>query len=668
MNPEYSKMNHGQQDANVDKHPLRWLPMAYNRSLRAPINQIIDGKKELLKGEPNPPPPPEQLKPKCNACEKVLLEDNPKRCSRCKVVFYCSKECQVKDWTKGGHKKLCKKQASTIGTKQASTISTKQNASSGLVDYRGDGVMWKLPHDKKKWVSFDWNYPEVGTPLPEARAGFGTLYLQWDGVTNPMDIPLITEAAEKFKVNLTGHAGDLEEKNKKGKVFDLLKMAEGMMSSFPRSDPPGFFMIDAGNGYKKYPYSEEIKKQQRKTYPPMASLKSNKIYSNNELFCNALKKDSWYGHVLKINSESKKGLKILRWIKKKSVPGKASLIIHSEIVKEVDKKKNLYAKIITGLGHQVPPENRSKLMFPTMSEDLKKYGLTTHFHLYKHDKEVARIHVSYKDGSHNSVIGPTVEMMETLKECQGNKYLKKLFRVLEEFYFTNWRFNRVGGKFADGNIFGQGKTACILKATYMQGANVEKKKINNKVSKNVTDKKLLSGMGWIIREIVKEDTNSPMVAMNASQRDRDEEWMKFITEKNITSSSGKKSNYEKIFYCENCTCSSPKKSEAPYKKCEKCECVMYCSVACQRKDWPFHKLWCGKTSDEILKKCVKLKYYEATDSTITNCVSSIISNTNSVNISDAYESHIYDCIKVPEEHRPSAHTRSKLRERAKKGY
>ena len=148
--------------------------------------------------------------------------------------------------------------------------------------------------------------------------------------------------------------------------------------------------------------------------------------------------------------------------------------------------------------------------------------------------------------------------METLKECRGNKYLKKLFRVLEEFYFTNWRFNRVGGKFADGNIFGQGKTACILKATYMQGANVEKKKINNRVSKNVTDKKLLSEMGWIIREIVKEVANSPIDGMNASQRDRDEEWMKFITEKNITSSSGKKSNYEQIFYCENCTCSSPK--------------------------------------------------------------------------------------------------------------
>ena len=61
----------------------------------------------------------------------------------------------------------------------------------------------------------------------------------------------------------------------------------------------------------------------------------------------------------------------------------------------------------------------------------------------------------------------------------------------------------------------------------------------------------------------------------------------------------------------------------------------------------------------------ELKYYKATDSTITNCVNCIIDSANSVKISDADETHIYDCIKVPEEHRPSAHTRSKLRERAK---
>ena len=62
---------------------------------------------------------------------------------------------------------------------------------------------------------FNWNYPEVGTPLPEARAGFGTLYLR--GMEDNQWVHLLLLTAEKFKVNLTGHAGDLEEKIK-GKV------------------------------------------------------------------------------------------------------------------------------------------------------------------------------------------------------------------------------------------------------------------------------------------------------------------------------------------------------------------------------------------------------------------------------------------------------------------
>ena len=30
------------------------------------------------------------------------------RCGRCKVASYCSKECQVKDWMEGGHKRICR--------------------------------------------------------------------------------------------------------------------------------------------------------------------------------------------------------------------------------------------------------------------------------------------------------------------------------------------------------------------------------------------------------------------------------------------------------------------------------------------------------------------------------------------------------------------------------
>jgi ankyrin len=41
---------------------------------------------------------------KCARCFKAL--DVPKRCGKCKAVFYCSGECQAADW-KGGHAKKC---------------------------------------------------------------------------------------------------------------------------------------------------------------------------------------------------------------------------------------------------------------------------------------------------------------------------------------------------------------------------------------------------------------------------------------------------------------------------------------------------------------------------------------------------------------------------------
>jgi hypothetical protein len=39
----------------------------------------------------------------CTASEGVTLSS----CSRCKLVYYCSKACQTQHWQGGGHKKFC---------------------------------------------------------------------------------------------------------------------------------------------------------------------------------------------------------------------------------------------------------------------------------------------------------------------------------------------------------------------------------------------------------------------------------------------------------------------------------------------------------------------------------------------------------------------------------
>jgi len=46
----------------------------------------------------------------CFGCGSAGSDDSKElsKCCRCQVAMYCSKECQVSDWKKGGHKHACK--------------------------------------------------------------------------------------------------------------------------------------------------------------------------------------------------------------------------------------------------------------------------------------------------------------------------------------------------------------------------------------------------------------------------------------------------------------------------------------------------------------------------------------------------------------------------------
>lgn len=49
---------------------------------------------------------------KCTGCGNSIPSKNAKQCGHCRSVWYCSRDCQVKDWNKGSHKKACKALAS----------------------------------------------------------------------------------------------------------------------------------------------------------------------------------------------------------------------------------------------------------------------------------------------------------------------------------------------------------------------------------------------------------------------------------------------------------------------------------------------------------------------------------------------------------------------------
>ena len=55
----------------------------------------------------------------CHSCGEVT--DKPLRCAACKMVFYCSKKCQVSAW-KQGHKKECKNLKSERDKKESSVV------------------------------------------------------------------------------------------------------------------------------------------------------------------------------------------------------------------------------------------------------------------------------------------------------------------------------------------------------------------------------------------------------------------------------------------------------------------------------------------------------------------------------------------------------------------
>ena len=87
----------------------------------------------------------------CASCAitETYVQTKLKRCSRCKVVSYCSKECQKLHWVKGGHREFCVPPQERVPDYDAAETET-QNKSICLicrleVSHAAEHELWTLP-------------------------------------------------------------------------------------------------------------------------------------------------------------------------------------------------------------------------------------------------------------------------------------------------------------------------------------------------------------------------------------------------------------------------------------------------------------------------------------------------------------------------------------------
>jgi hypothetical protein len=82
-------------------HARKYRRLLYNPSAASSESEAVDS---TTSKEAEPVPEPPASLPACAQCGAV--KDSNKKCSRCKLVYYCGRECQAKNWAT--HKADCK--------------------------------------------------------------------------------------------------------------------------------------------------------------------------------------------------------------------------------------------------------------------------------------------------------------------------------------------------------------------------------------------------------------------------------------------------------------------------------------------------------------------------------------------------------------------------------
>jgi MYND finger len=217
--------------------------------------------------------------------------------------------------------------------------------------------------------------------------------------------------------------------------------------------------------------------------------------------------------------------------------------------------------------------------------DDDKRGISTRFQLQCDDQDVARCHLSYRDGSGDPSVGPTIEMIEVRRDCRGKDYLPILWFWVHRFIQDNFTFESL-------NITAPAEHI-MIKAT-----NLTNREIETKDGKSVSLKNFFyNHAGFSVRK---------QLIFRAKPLVTDEEAVRYIP---LLTPDQKKQRMEtgedfgKKFEWPQAkgarVCATCEQIRFGLLRCHQCSKIYYCDRKCQKKDWKLHKQWCGKTHNEI---------------------------------------------------------------------
>jgi hypothetical protein len=224
--------------------------------------------------------------------------------------------------------------------------------------------------------------------------------------------------------------------------------------------------------------------------------------------------------------------------------------------------------------------------------------LATRFTLWENrDRitQVARCHVSYRDGSSDPSIGPTIERLAVHQDFRGRGLLPLFFYWILDSLRISWSLECLNTEVPPGRV--------MIKVSQLTNAVVDTKEDGELI----TDKEFFYRYAGFGVRLLQDGAAS---ARKGGNRPKDEEAVRLypmLTPQDLHDQASPETvvvSWEEDVGSRTCDFCAALKTRP--MRCSRCRQAFYCDKDCQRQDWKRHKQWCNKSKKEVHDKLVEL--------------------------------------------------------------